>query len=152
MRVALGLGLDALQAEGLDPLVEVPGGVGGDAGLEGDLLADGAAGRLLDPAPVEGLERELAPDELLLEHRPERPRRSSVLGPQGDAVLAAARCSEPVPLKSKRVAISRAAWSTALRTSWRVDLGHHVEAGHGADAIVGRLPRVGVRVAKGSRL
>src|SRR3954471_21667528 len=48
--VALGLGLDALEAQALDELVELTGLVRGDPGHDGGVLADGATRRLLDHA------------------------------------------------------------------------------------------------------
>ena len=70
--LALDLALHALEAERLDELVDVRGLVPGDAGHEGDVLADRAAGGLLHLAVVERLERHLAPHELLLEHLAQR--------------------------------------------------------------------------------
>ena len=75
--------------------------------------------------------------------------------------------TESVPLKSKRVATSRAAWSTALRTScWSISdttskedmagtlpvLHGHAPAGPALPAAILRVSRVGARVAKGNGL
>ena len=118
-RVALRLAGDALRRLLLDQLVDLAGLVGGDADLDRRHLADRLVAGLLDVAVVEPLERHAALDELLLEHdgaaRPADPRSTE------RSVSASSFCSidESVFLKSKRVAISRCAWSTALRTSWR---------------------------------
>src|SRR3954447_21550176 len=54
--VALGLALDALEAEALDVLVQLPGLVAGDAGLQRRALAHPTTGGILDRAVVERLE------------------------------------------------------------------------------------------------
>ena len=102
----------------LDQLVDLAGLVAGDADLDRGDLAHGVLRGLLDLAVVEALERDAALDELLLEHLTQRGRRSSLTVRR---VNARSFCSidELVFLKSKRVLISRCAWSTALRTSWR---------------------------------
>jgi len=114
--IPLGLRADAFETEVLDELVDLLGVIGGDAGLDGQLLPGGATGRLFDLSDLEGLEGDLALDQLLLQDLVEGRSRSSVDEARSSS-LSENSMDESVPLKSKRVAASRLAWSTAFRTS-----------------------------------
>ena len=105
-----------LRPDGLDELVDLARLVGGDAGDERGDLADCPAGGLLDLAVVERLERDWRLTSFSSSTWRSAPSRSSLTRPQRD-LGSSSSIDESVPLKSKRFAISREAWSTALRTS-----------------------------------
>ena len=150
--VALGLGLDALEAEALDELVELLGLVGGDAGGERDDLADGAPDGFLDLAVVERLQRDLALDQLLLEHLAQGGQPVLAGGAQRDRRASPSSIDESVSLKSKRLATLALSLVDGVADLLLVDLGDDVEAGHGqpgypAAPLIGRSRCGGVRCA-----
>ena len=105
------------------------GVIGGDAGLDGDALADRALGRLLDLAVLERLERHLAPDDLLLEHLVQGAQAVLGRGPQDHVVLAEldARVGSLEVEAGAGLAVGLV---DGVADLLHVDLRDHVERGH----------------------